>query len=78
VSHINIVDRHIAPGEFGLTEKTGGRRKRHVPARHLNASSGSKTMRGIVVISPLLIFSSLFVACSRKPEQTGPRGVKLS
>ena len=44
----------------------------HVAARHLNASSDKKNLRRIFVVSALLIFSSLFVASSCKPAQTGP------
>jgi RND family efflux transporter MFP subunit len=44
----------------------------HVPARHLNASGDNKTMRGIFLASSILICSSLFVGCSRKPAQTAP------
>jgi RND family efflux transporter MFP subunit len=46
--------------------------QRHVPARHLNASSDKKSMRRIVLVSTMLICGSLFVGCSRKPAQTGP------
>ena len=44
--------------------------QRHVPARHLNASSDKKSMRRIVLVSAMLICASLFVGCSRKPAQT--------
>jgi RND family efflux transporter MFP subunit len=44
--------------------------QRHVPARHLNASSDKKTMSRIVLVSAMLICGSLFVGCSRKPAQT--------
>src|SRR6266436_10026311 len=46
--------------------------QRHVPARHLNASSDKKSMRRIVLVSSMLICGSLFVGCSRKPAQTAP------
>src|SRR5437660_4988641 len=42
----------------------------HVPARHLNVSGDKKSMRRISLVSAVLICSSLFVACSRKPAQT--------
>jgi len=45
---------------------------RHVPARHLNASSDKKSMSRIVLVSAMLICGSLFVGCSRKPAQTAP------
>jgi RND family efflux transporter MFP subunit len=45
---------------------------RHVPARHLNASSDKKSMSRIVLVSAVLICASLFVGCSRKPAQTAP------
>jgi RND family efflux transporter MFP subunit len=45
---------------------------RHVPARHLNASSDKKSMSRIVLVSAVLICGSLFVGCSRKPAQTAP------
>src|SRR6476620_10321864 len=44
--------------------------QRHVPARHLNASSDKKSMSRIVLVSAMLICGSLFVGCSRKPAQT--------
>jgi len=44
----------------------------HVPARHLNVSGDKKSMRRIFLVSAVLICSSLFVACSRKPAQTAP------
>ena len=44
----------------------------HVPARHLNVSGDKKSMRRIFLVSALLICSSLFVGCSRKPAQTDP------
>ena len=44
----------------------------HVPARHLNVSGDKKSMRRISLVSAVLICSSLFVACSRKPAQTAP------
>src|SRR5437588_11247339 len=44
----------------------------HVPARHLNVSGDKKSMRRISLVSGVLICSSLFVACSRKPAQTAP------
>src|SRR5438132_3785504 len=44
----------------------------HVPARHLNVSGDKKSMRRILLVSAVLICSSLFVACSRKPAQTAP------
>jgi RND family efflux transporter MFP subunit len=44
--------------------------QRHLPARHLNASSDKKSMRRIVLVSAMLICASLFVGCSRKPAQT--------
>src|SRR5437762_4698299 len=44
----------------------------HVPARHLNVSGDKKNMRRIVLVGAVLICSSLFVACSRKPAQTAP------
>ncbi len=44
--------------------------QRHVPARHLNASSDKKSMRRIVLLSATLICASLFVGCSRKAAQT--------
>jgi membrane fusion protein (multidrug efflux system) len=43
-----------------------------VPARHLNVSGDKKSMRRIFLVSAVLICSSLFVACSRKPAQTAP------
>src|SRR6476661_651051 len=46
--------------------------RRHVPARHLNASSDKKSMSRIVLVSAMLICGSLFVGCSRKPAQTAP------
>src|SRR6476620_3879687 len=46
--------------------------QRHVPARHLNASSDKKSMSRIVLLSTMLICGSLFVGCSRKPAQTAP------
>src|ERR1700761_6882795 len=45
---------------------------RHVPARHLNASSDKKSMSRIVLVSVVLICGSLVVGCSRKPAQTAP------
>src|SRR5438128_9877252 len=44
----------------------------HVPARHLNVSGDKKSMRRIFLVNAVLICSSLFVACSRKPAQTAP------
>src|SRR5205809_2177198 len=44
----------------------------HVPARHLHVSGDKKSMRRIFLVSAVLICSSLFVACSRKPAQTAP------
>ena len=44
----------------------------HVPARHLNVSGDKKSMRRIFLVSAVLICSTLFVACSRKPAQTAP------
>src|SRR2546430_15176551 len=44
----------------------------HVPTRHLNVSGDKKSMRRIFLVSAVLICSSLFVACSRKPAQTAP------
>src|SRR6185295_14293557 len=44
--------------------------QRHVPARHLNASSDKKSMRPIVLLRATLICASLFVGCSRNPAQT--------
>src|SRR6266436_6942956 len=44
----------------------------HVPARHLNVSGDKKSMRRIFLVGAVLICSSLFVACSRKPAQTAP------
>ena len=44
----------------------------HVPARHLNVSGDKKSMRRISLVSAVLICSTLFVACSRKPAQTAP------
>src|SRR5712672_4850309 len=46
--------------------------QRHVPARHLHTSGDKKSMRRIFLVSAVLICGSLFVACSRKPAQTGP------
>jgi membrane fusion protein (multidrug efflux system) len=45
---------------------------RHLPARHLNASSDKKSMSRIVLVSAVLVCGSLFVGCSRKPAQTAP------
>ena len=42
----------------------------HVPARLLNVSSDKKSMRRIVLVSAVLVCSSLFLNCSRKPTQT--------
>src|SRR5205823_7116261 len=44
----------------------------HVPTRHLNVSGDKKSMRRIFLVSAVLICSTLFVACSRKPAQTAP------
>src|SRR5215467_11229205 len=44
----------------------------HVPARHLNASSDKKSMRRIVLVSVVLVWSLLILNCSRKPAQTAP------
>src|SRR4029077_14681244 len=46
--------------------------RRHVPARHLNASSDKKSMSRIVLVSSMLICGLLFVGCSRKPAPTAP------
>src|SRR5690242_20894285 len=46
--------------------------QRHVPARHLNASSDKKRMRRIVLVTAVLICGSSFISCSRKSAQTAP------